>query len=336
MDIYSTDGNHIKTFSSNFFFGEVTMMGLEPERTATIVARTDCELLCLDHKDMLVAFRHYPEVMEHIIEGARQKYNKLKKIDEKAFTPKARDNFSSGSRKERRISLAFNSPNGTGPVSPSPKKKERRLSVAFNSPNGIGPVSPSTKKKSNETKEVRPEDDHNRVSELLKQLEVRLDRKLQVYSQELRSSIEDIKNELLKQLEVRLGRKLHVYSQELRSAIEDIKKTGKDIQKMGKPLSQRKSRRIRAVNKSDQTVDQKQKKNSNKSDQTVNQRRKKVVNKSDHTVNQKQKKAVNKSDQTVNQTQQKAVSKSHQIVNQTQQKAANKSDQTVDQKQKNP
>ena len=34
------------------------MMGLEPARTATVVARTDCELLCLDHKDMLVVFRY--------------------------------------------------------------------------------------------------------------------------------------------------------------------------------------------------------------------------------------------------------------------------------------
>ena len=41
-------------------FGEVAMMGLEPKRTATIVARTDCELLCLDHKDMVVAFRYCP------------------------------------------------------------------------------------------------------------------------------------------------------------------------------------------------------------------------------------------------------------------------------------
>ena len=36
------------------------MMGLEPARTATVVARTDCELLCLDHKDMVVAFRYCP------------------------------------------------------------------------------------------------------------------------------------------------------------------------------------------------------------------------------------------------------------------------------------
>ena len=41
-------------------FGEVAMMGLEPKRTATIVARTDCELLCLSNKDMVVAFRYCP------------------------------------------------------------------------------------------------------------------------------------------------------------------------------------------------------------------------------------------------------------------------------------
>ena len=34
------------------------MMGLEPKRMATVVARTDCELLCLDQKDMIVAFRY--------------------------------------------------------------------------------------------------------------------------------------------------------------------------------------------------------------------------------------------------------------------------------------
>ena len=34
------------------------MMGLEPKRTATVVARTDCELLCLDHKDLIVVFRY--------------------------------------------------------------------------------------------------------------------------------------------------------------------------------------------------------------------------------------------------------------------------------------
>ena len=36
------------------------MMGLEPKRTATVVARTDCELLCLSNKDMVVAFRYRP------------------------------------------------------------------------------------------------------------------------------------------------------------------------------------------------------------------------------------------------------------------------------------
>ena len=41
-------------------FGEVAMMGLEATRTATIVARTDCELLCLSNKDMVVAFRYCP------------------------------------------------------------------------------------------------------------------------------------------------------------------------------------------------------------------------------------------------------------------------------------
>ena len=42
------------------------MMGLAPTRTATVVARTDCDLLCLDHKDMLVAFRYYALVLHRM------------------------------------------------------------------------------------------------------------------------------------------------------------------------------------------------------------------------------------------------------------------------------
>jgi CRP-like cAMP-binding protein len=140
------------------------MMGLEPQRTATVVARTDCELLCLDHKDMLVVFRNYPEVMEHIIEGARQKYKELKQIDEEAFSPKPQF------------------------------KVKRRVSVAFNSPHELGKqlagLAPFSKTKSSKPKESR--DDDNRASELFKQLESRLDRKQQAYSQELRSTIEDV------------------------------------------------------------------------------------------------------------------------------------------------
>ena len=100
------DGTFIKTMNAVTSFGEVAMLGLEPKRTATIVAKTHCKLLCLANKDMVVAFRSiisyslhvmgadffctachrpYPEVMQHIIDGARQKYDKLKE-NEKSFS----------------------------------------------------------------------------------------------------------------------------------------------------------------------------------------------------------------------------------------------------------
>ena len=53
------------------------MLGLSPKRTATVVAKTECELFCLCSKDVLLTFRPYPEILEHIIEGAREKYKKL-------------------------------------------------------------------------------------------------------------------------------------------------------------------------------------------------------------------------------------------------------------------
>ena len=58
--VYSAKAEYIKTIHAVASFGEVAMMGLEPTRTATIVARTNCELLCLSNKDMVVAFRYCP------------------------------------------------------------------------------------------------------------------------------------------------------------------------------------------------------------------------------------------------------------------------------------
>ena len=56
--LYSERAEFLKTKHAVTSFGEVAMMGLEPTRTVTIVARTDCEFLCLSNKDMVVAFRY--------------------------------------------------------------------------------------------------------------------------------------------------------------------------------------------------------------------------------------------------------------------------------------
>ena len=47
-------------------FGEAAMLGLEPKRAETIVARTDCELLCLSNIDMVTAFRYCPLLLRRM------------------------------------------------------------------------------------------------------------------------------------------------------------------------------------------------------------------------------------------------------------------------------
>ena len=73
VEVIGTDGQVLDTLDEGGFFGEIALL-LSRDRTASVSAVTDCDLLVLDRSDLSRAVRDHPHFANSIREVARKRY----------------------------------------------------------------------------------------------------------------------------------------------------------------------------------------------------------------------------------------------------------------------
>jgi len=73
VEVIGTDGQILDTLDEGDFFGEIALL-LSQDRTASVRAVTDCDLLVLDRSDLSRAVRDHPHFANSIREVARKRY----------------------------------------------------------------------------------------------------------------------------------------------------------------------------------------------------------------------------------------------------------------------
>lgn len=73
VDVLGPDGSVLKAMRPGDFFGELSVLLAGP-RTASVVAREDCDLYCLEATDFARVLKIYPEFAQSIVEVAADRY----------------------------------------------------------------------------------------------------------------------------------------------------------------------------------------------------------------------------------------------------------------------
>ncbi len=73
VDVVGPDGSVLKSMGTGDFFGELSVLLAGP-RTASVVARQDCDLYCLEAEDFVRVLKIYPEFALSIVEVAADRY----------------------------------------------------------------------------------------------------------------------------------------------------------------------------------------------------------------------------------------------------------------------
>ncbi len=74
VDVFDKHGHLVKTLKDGEVFGEIGLLMSTP-RTATIVAKTQCDLFVLEKKDFSRILRDYPQFAEAMIAVAKDRYD---------------------------------------------------------------------------------------------------------------------------------------------------------------------------------------------------------------------------------------------------------------------
>ncbi|CAH1374540.1 hypothetical protein MTP99_007198 [Tenebrio molitor] len=77
VTIYSNKGKELMTLAEGKHFGEISLLNNLP-RMYTAVARSDCELLRLNRKDLLEVMKPYPKIRAHLSGAAHEKLQAMK------------------------------------------------------------------------------------------------------------------------------------------------------------------------------------------------------------------------------------------------------------------
>jgi glucose-6-phosphate 1-dehydrogenase len=67
-------GNVLKTFRDGDFFGEIALL-IHTPRTATVRAKTACDLMVLDQASFSRILHDYPQFAESVLQVARERYD---------------------------------------------------------------------------------------------------------------------------------------------------------------------------------------------------------------------------------------------------------------------
>jgi CRP-like cAMP-binding protein len=67
------NGNVIRTLRDGDFFGEIALLLSRP-RTATVRAKTDCDMFILEQTDFKRILRDFPEFAHSVLQVARDRY----------------------------------------------------------------------------------------------------------------------------------------------------------------------------------------------------------------------------------------------------------------------
>ena len=73
IEVLGPDGSVLKAMGPGDFFGELSVLLAGP-RTASVVARDDCDLYCLEAADFARVLKIYPEFAQSIVEVAADRY----------------------------------------------------------------------------------------------------------------------------------------------------------------------------------------------------------------------------------------------------------------------
>ena len=71
---FSTFLEHVKTLKDGDFFGEIAIL-LSTPRTATVRAKTGCDLFVLDKADFQRILHDHPQFADGVAKVARERYN---------------------------------------------------------------------------------------------------------------------------------------------------------------------------------------------------------------------------------------------------------------------
>jgi glucose-6-phosphate 1-dehydrogenase len=74
VEVLDDAGKTIKTLKDGDFFGEIGILMSTP-RTASVRAKTSCDLFVLDKAEFSRILRDYPQFASNVLEVAKQRYN---------------------------------------------------------------------------------------------------------------------------------------------------------------------------------------------------------------------------------------------------------------------
>jgi CRP-like cAMP-binding protein len=73
VETLDENSNVIRTLSDGDFFGEIALLLSRP-RTATVRARTDCDMFILEQTDFMHILKDFPEFAHSVLQVARDRY----------------------------------------------------------------------------------------------------------------------------------------------------------------------------------------------------------------------------------------------------------------------